>query len=100
MTRHSVEHEQLFPNYIGLNVHVQTISKQLVQQLNQIGISISYDRFIQIEDWLAKATCGHFEVECVVVPACIRKGPFKVGALDNFDPNLVPLTMTQVQPLL
>lgn len=84
MTRHSPEREPPLPIYIGLNVHVQTRSKQLVQQLNHMGISISYDQVIQIEDWLAKATCERFEVDGVVVPACLR----------------ITLTMTQVQPLL
>lgn len=85
MTRHSPEREPPLPIYIGLNVHVQTRSKQLVQQLNHMGISISYDQVIQIEDWLAKATCERFEVDGVVVPACLRKGLFTVGALDNLD---------------
>ena len=42
-TRHSKERETPLPVYIGINVHAQTRSKKLVQQLYQMDISISYE---------------------------------------------------------
>ena len=86
-TRHSLEREPPMPVYIGLNIHGLTRCKRIIQQLHELGISISYDRVIQLEDWLAEATCERFDKDGVVSPACVRKGLFTVGALDNLDHN-------------
>ena len=52
-----------------------------------MGLSISYDRAIQLEDQLAISACERFKDDDVVIPACLRKGLFTVGALDNLDHN-------------
>ena len=75
------------PVSIGLNVHKMTRSKKLMQQLYQMRISVSYDRDMELEDWIATSVCERFEEDGVVVPACLRKGLFTVGALDNLDHN-------------
>ena len=79
--------------YIGINVHAQTRSKKVVQQLYQMGISISYDRVIELEDLIATSVCKRFEEDGVVSPACLWKGLFTVGALDNLDHNLCSTTV-------
>lgn len=86
-TRHTLEREPPLPIYIGINVHALSRSKTLIQQLYQMGISISYDRIMEIEDWIATSTCERFIEDGVVTPACLRKGLFTVGALDNLDHN-------------
>ena len=40
---HSLEREPPLPLYVGLSVHAYTISKKIISQLYQLGISISYD---------------------------------------------------------
>ena len=92
--RHSLEREPPLPIYIGINVHAQTRSKKLVQQLFEMGISISYDRVMQIEDWIATSASERFEEDGVVAPACLRKGLFTVAALDNLDHNPSSTTAT------
>ena len=57
-----------------------------------MGMCISYDRVIEVEDWIATSTCQRFREEGVVSPACLRKGLFTVGALDNIDHNLSATT--------
>ena len=86
-TRHTLEREPPLPIYIGMNVHALTRSKKLIQQLYQMGISISYDRIMEIEDWIATSACERFAEDGVVSPACLRKRLFTVGALDNLDHN-------------
>ena len=86
-SRHTLKREPPIPVYIGLNIHQVTRSKKLIQQLNQMGISISYDRVLELEEWIATAVCEQFEEDGVVAPACLRKGLFTVGALDNLDHN-------------
>ena len=51
--RHSLEREPPLPVYIGLNIHGLTRSKHLINQLHQLGICISYERVLQLEDWIA-----------------------------------------------
>ena len=48
--RHSLEREPPLPVYIGLNIHGLTRCKRIIQQLHELGISISYDRVIQLEE--------------------------------------------------
>uniref|UniRef100_UPI00358E0071 uncharacterized protein isoform X1 n=1 Tax=Myxine glutinosa TaxID=7769 RepID=UPI00358E0071 len=86
-TRHTLEREPPLPIYIGLNIHGLTRSKKLIQQLYQMGISISYDRVMDLEDCIATSVCERFEEDGVVCPAFLRKGLFTVGALDNLDHN-------------
>ena len=90
--RHSLEHEPPLPLYIGLNVHTQTRSKKLITQLYELGLSISYDRILQLENQLATAVCRDMEKKGVVCPAQLRKGLFTAGALDNLDHNLSSTT--------
>ena len=44
-TRHTLEREPPLPIYIGINMHALSRSKTLIQQLYQMGISVSYDRY-------------------------------------------------------
>ena len=55
--------------------------------LNNLGLSISYNRDLELENMLATAVCKQFEDEGVVCPAKLQKGLFVVGALDNLDYN-------------
>ena len=63
--RHSLQREPPIPVYIGLNVHQVTRSKKLIQQFHQLGISISYDWVLELEEWISTATCEQFEEESV-----------------------------------
>ena len=83
--RHTLLREPPIPVYIGLNIHQQVRSKKLIQQLHQMGISISYARVIELEDWIATSVCEQFKEDGIVAPACLRKGLFTIGALDNID---------------
>ena len=86
-SRHTLEREPPLPICIGMNVHALTRSKKLSEQLYHIGISISYDRIMEIEDLIANCTCERLAEDGVVYPACLRKWLFTVGALDNLDHN-------------
>ena len=86
-TRLSVSREPPLPLYVGLSIHSSTRSKTLIEKMYQMGISVSYDRIMEIEDWLAKSLCTRFKEDGCVSPACLRKGIFSVGALDNIDHN-------------
>ena len=85
--RHTLNREPPLPIYIGLNTHQMARSKKLIQQLYQMGICVSYDRALELEDWIATSVCERFEEDGVVTPASLRKGVFTIDALDNLDHN-------------
>ena len=82
-TRHSASHEPPLPLYVGLSIHSSTRGKTLIEKMYQMGISVSCDCIMEIENWLATSLCARFKEDRCVSPTCLRKGIFFVGALDN-----------------
>ena len=52
---------------------------------------------MELEDWIASSVCERFKEDGVVIPACVRKGVFTVGVLDNLDHN--PSSTTAVDAI-
>ena len=77
-SRHSLERETPLALYIGMNIHTETRSKKLITQLYDLGLSVSYDRVLQLESQLTTAVCENFQNKGVVVPAQFRCGLFTV----------------------
>ena len=71
-------------------------NKTPIEQLNTMGLSISYDRIRQLENQLAVSACERFKDDDVVIPACLRKGLFTVGALDNLNHNPTSTTSSDL----
>ncbi|EDO42325.1 predicted protein [Nematostella vectensis] len=86
-TRHTKLREPPLPLYIGFTVHAMTRSKSLITKLYQLGVSVAYQRIVELEDMIASSVSERFVNDGVVAPACLRKGVFTVGALDNLDHN-------------
>ena len=68
-SRHFLEREPPLAPYIGMNIHTETRSKKLITQLYDLGLSVSYDRVLQLESQLTTAVCENFQNKGVVVPA-------------------------------
>ena len=85
--RHVAPREPPLPLYIGFNIHSLTRSKTLITRLYQLGLCVSHDRILEIEDWLATSVSERFEEDNCVSPPNLRKGLFSVAALDNIDHN-------------
>lgn len=60
---------------------------QKQNKLDKLGLSISYQRVLQIENSLSMPACELFENEGVVCSSNIRQGLFAVAAIDNIDHN-------------
>ena len=73
--------------YIGLKIHTQTRGKIIVNIMHKLGISVSYDRIIEIENQLGSSVCKQYRKEGLVCPEMARNSLFTVGALDNIDHN-------------
>ena len=78
-------YESPLPLYLGLNVHAQTRSKMFITELHELGISVGYNKVLQIENQITYAVCEDFRKKGVVCPAQIPKALFTDGALDNLD---------------
>ena len=53
--RHSKDRETPFPVYIGMSIYARTRKRHLVEMLHDNGISISYDRVLEISAQLGEA---------------------------------------------
>ncbi len=72
-TRHSPDREPPLPVYIGLNIHSLIRSKQLIEKLDSLGISISYDRVMELEKNIALTMCEQYRANGIVCPSHLRK---------------------------
>lgn len=52
-----------------------------------MGLSISYDRVMDISTELGNKICGHYQREGAVCPPQLKRGLFTSSAVDNLDHN-------------
>lgn len=83
--RHTVEREAPLPLYVGLVIHAETRKKKLVDKFYRMGLSVSYDRVMQVSTDLGNDVCALYEEEGVVCPPKLKKSIFTTGNVDNID---------------
>ena len=83
--RHNPDRETVLPLYLGLLLHTKTRKRDLVDELFKNGLSVSYDRIMQLSTDLGNDAILSFEKEGVVCPTSLRRGLFTTGNLDNID---------------
>jgi len=72
------------PLCLGLKIHR---SKKLISEMYNLGISVSYDRILELENQIATSLCNSTHKIGLVCPHQLCHGLFTVGALDNLDHN-------------
>ena len=85
--RHNLDRETRLPLYLGLLVHNKTRKRDLIDKLFERGLSVSYDRVLQLSTDVANAVIDQFEDDGVVCPTVLREDLFTTGNLDNLDHN-------------
>lgn len=85
--RHSKDRETPFAVYVGMKVFAKTRKRELIDKLHENGISISYDRVLEISGQLGETVVNHYVENGVVCPPILRKGLFTTSAVDNIDHN-------------
>ena len=73
--------------YVGLSIHAITRNKGMVEKLEKLGLSVSYNRVVQVDKMLAHNVCEKFKSDGVVCPAALRRGLYTVRDIDNIDHN-------------
>lgn len=59
----------------------------LIESIHTLGLSVSYDRVLQISTDLGNAVCRQYQEEKVVCPPNLRSGLFTTAAVNNIDHN-------------
>ena len=85
--RHNLERETALPLYLGLLIHNKTRKRDLIDNLFEKGLSVSYDRVLQLSTEEANTAIDRYEKEGCVCPATLRDNLFTTGNLDNIDHN-------------
>ena len=70
-----------------VHLHTKTRKKQLADAMYELGLSIPYDRVLDISTVLANSICTHFSTNKVVCPPQLHHDRFTVAAADNIDHN-------------
>ena len=91
---HTKDRETPLPTYLGLLVHAETRKKSLVDKLCDLGLSISYNRVLEISSEMGNNMGERFQAEKVVCPSNLKLKLFTTSAVDNIDHNPSSTTAT------
>ena len=64
-------------------LHAHTRKKELVDRINHLGISISYDCVLSLSAEIGNRFCEQFHREQVVCPPKLRGSVFTSAVVDN-----------------
>jgi len=92
--RHSHSQETPLPLYMGMMLHNATRKAKLVDKCFKLGLSVSYQRVIQLSNKVTNAVCEKYRSDNFVCPPALRRELFSVAAVDNIDHNLSSTTAT------
>ena len=68
-------------------IHSETRSQKLIEKLNNLGLSISYERVLNIGSHIAASLCEQFEKDDAVIPCNLLGNTFTLYAVDNINFN-------------
>ena len=85
--RHSKNNEPPLPVLIGLMVHARTGKSELIDRLAAEGVSISYDRVMNLRRSIFNQVCMEYQAIGLVCPVDLKKYVFPTAAIDNLDHN-------------
>ena len=84
IVRHSLAQEIPVPIYVGLQLHAHTRKRELIDNLCGVGMSISYDRVLQLSTDTGNTVCKMYELENIVCPPTLHGILFTTAAVDKY----------------
>ena len=81
------EREAALPLYLGLLLHNKTRKRELIDNLFDNGLSVSYDRVLQLSTDEANRAIEMYEIEDCVCPSTLQDNIFTTGNIDNINHN-------------
>lgn len=85
--RYGTLKETPLTQYIGTMLYRNTRSEKLVNIMFSLGMSISYQRVLNISDDILASLQQHYDDEGLMCPIGLQKNTYTVGAVDNIDHN-------------
>ena len=85
--RKNLERQQPISIYLGLSIYKEIRDEKVIEKLYQLGLSISYDRVLQIWNCFGHNATKQAEIENLACPRKLRKGIYTIGAFENIDYN-------------
>ena len=70
---------------MGLKLHAHDCQKGTISTFHALGISVLYERVMDVRRGLAQAVSRRFAEDGVVVPSNIKRGVSTTGRVDNID---------------
>ena len=90
-----IERETPLPIYLGI-IRTKTRKHELVDDLYELGLSISYNCVLNISTELGNQLCHQYRMERAVYPPALKDGYVTTGAVDTLimiPALLVPMTL-------
>ena len=84
-TRHNKAHEPPLSVYLGILMHSKTRKRALVESLYELGLSVSYDRVLEISTDVGSKICEFYDRLKIVCPPQLKQGAFTTSAVDNIN---------------
>ena len=84
---HCKERETPLPVYLGVMTQTKIRKRQLVDNLYELGLRISYDCIVEISTEVGNKICHYYMMEKAICPPKLKHGLFTTGAVDNIDHN-------------
>ena len=84
---HIRSRECLLPIYTALKIHGATRDRSLIDTFYNLGMCISYDRFLSVSTEITNSVIERYEREGVLCPSKLRGELFTTAAVDNIDHN-------------
>ena len=91
---HNKARETPLPVYIGLMIHARTRKRDVIDTMFDLGLSISYDRVLEISTAMGNRVCEQYHRDAAVCPPNLRQCLFTTAAVDNIDHNPSSTTAT------
>ena len=85
--RHCLDQETPLLQYVGMKVFYITRSRQLIEDLYHVGLSISYDRVLELTKIFYEELRRAYVLHSCFFPRILRKFLFTVWLKDNIDVN-------------
>ena len=73
--------------YLGLFIYAKTRKRKLIEKFHDLGISISYQRVMDLSTEMGNKVLNHYEEQNLVCPPSLKLNLFTTSALDNINHN-------------
>ena len=84
---------------MGIVIHNKTRKRQLVQTLFDLGLSVSYDRVLEISTNMDTEVCNYYDRLNIVCPPHMKRGVFTFQHFDDLDQTTVLEPIIAVEDL-